>query len=69
MAEKVAAKWLQDRGGGGPSFPDPAILGPITPLEKFSAMGENRLEREFFWLEGPTLDSPLRGWFGGVDFR
>ncbi len=53
-----------DRGGGGPSVPDPATLGPITPLEKFSAMGENRLEREFFGLEGPTLDSTLRGWFG-----
>ena len=29
------------RGRGGPSIPDPEILGPITPLEKFSAMGEN----------------------------
>ena len=56
MAEKVATKWLQDRGGGGPSIPDPEILGPITPLEKFSAMGENRLEWEFFGLERPTLD-------------
>ena len=60
MGTKWQKKWLQSGykigGEGGPSFPDPAILGPITPLEKFSAMGENRLEREFFWLEGPTLD-------------
>ena len=31
----------RDRGGRGPSVPDPATFGPITPLEKFSAMGEN----------------------------
>ena len=48
MVEKVATKWLQDRGGGGSPFPDPNILLSISPRTKFFTMGEMRPEEEIF---------------------